>query len=107
MIGGNIKKIRLERGLSLNETARKAGVAPAYLSTLETGKKTNPSLDVLKKIAEVLAVNPNDLLNENYDDEFSDYELNKLVELAKKASPAVRKKMLKIIEMFEEENGPL
>lgn len=45
---------RVIAGLSLRELASRAGVAPSYISALETGKKTNPSIRVCVAIAEAL-----------------------------------------------------
>ena len=56
MIGDRVKKIRLERKLSLSELALKAGVAKSYLSSLERNLQTNPSIQFLEKIATVLGV---------------------------------------------------
>lgn len=41
-------------GLTLRQLANKAGVAPSYISALETGKKTNPSIRVCVAIAKAL-----------------------------------------------------
>jgi transcriptional regulator with XRE-family HTH domain len=42
--------------MKLRELAEKAEVRSGYLSELEAGKKTNPSLDVLKSLARALGV---------------------------------------------------
>lgn len=60
MLGDNIKSIRMEKKLGINETARKAGISPSYLSDIEKGNKTNPSTEVLEKIATALEVNVED-----------------------------------------------
>jgi transcriptional regulator with XRE-family HTH domain len=41
---------------SMAELAKKANVTDAYISQLETGKRKNPSLEVLKRIARALGV---------------------------------------------------
>lgn len=56
MLGDNIKSIREEKKLGLNETARLAGISPSYLSDIEKGNKTNPSMEVLRRIADALDV---------------------------------------------------
>ena len=43
--------------MSQKTLARKSGVSAIYISELETGKKTNPSLEVSKKLAAALKVN--------------------------------------------------
>lgn len=56
MLGDNIKSIRMEKKLGINETARLAGISPSYLSDIEKGNKTNPSMEVLQRIADALDV---------------------------------------------------
>ncbi|NFB30180.1 XRE family transcriptional regulator [Clostridium botulinum] len=56
MLSENIKKIRINKGLGLNETARKAGISGSYLSDIENGKKENPTVTTLNKIADALEV---------------------------------------------------
>jgi transcriptional regulator with XRE-family HTH domain len=48
--------------MSMADLAKKADVTDAYIANLETGKKTNPSLDVLKKLARALGVPVGELL---------------------------------------------
>jgi len=50
VLGDNIKSIREEKKLGLNETARLAGISPSYLSDIEKGNKTNPSMEVLQRL---------------------------------------------------------
>lgn len=54
-VGPRIAELRRERGLSLSELARRAGVGKATLSGLEAGTR-NPTLDTLYAIATALAL---------------------------------------------------
>lgn len=54
--GSAIKRARIEKGLSLRETARRVGISHAYLSQLENGRTSNPSLTIVFKLAEELDV---------------------------------------------------
>lgn len=56
MLGKRVRKLRMERGLSLSELAEAAGVAKSYLSTIERDIHSNPSVQVLDKIAVALNV---------------------------------------------------
>ena len=49
-----IKTLRKERKLSQRELAKKAGLAQALVSFIETGTRESYSLASLKKIAEAL-----------------------------------------------------
>ncbi|MCE8049824.1 helix-turn-helix transcriptional regulator [Halomonas daqingensis] len=55
-----VRVFREHRGMRAGELAEKAGISQGYLSEIESGKKTG-SLSVLKRIAEVLGVELNDL----------------------------------------------
>lgn len=52
-IGNTIKEIRVKKGLKQNEFAQKCNLTQAYVSKIE-GNRQEPTLGVLKTIAEVL-----------------------------------------------------
>ena len=56
MLGDNIKRIRNYRKLTLSEIANKCSISVGYLSDIENNKKSNPSSDILNKIAKALRV---------------------------------------------------
>ena len=45
---------REKKGISKSQLAREIGVSPAYITKLENGEKTNPSLELKVKIANAL-----------------------------------------------------
>ena len=51
-----IKDIRKEKEISLKELSEKTKISYNYLLSLENGKKNNPSLNILTKIAKTLEV---------------------------------------------------
>jgi transcriptional regulator with XRE-family HTH domain len=55
-LGQYIKQKREKKKLSLSELAKRSGVDQGYLSRIEKGEKTNPSANVLAKIADGLNV---------------------------------------------------
>jgi transcriptional regulator with XRE-family HTH domain len=55
-IGAVLRAARSVRGLSSTETARGAGISPAYLSKLENDAVKRPSPGVLHRLGEVLKV---------------------------------------------------
>jgi transcriptional regulator with XRE-family HTH domain len=57
-----LKTLRTDKGMGLRELAKRAEVPPGYLAELEGGKKKNPSLDVLKRLARALGVPVTELL---------------------------------------------
>lgn len=62
MLNDNIKKARTELGISQRELGRRIGKTGQYISYLETNPKSNPSVEVLAKISEVLNVQVNYLI---------------------------------------------
>lgn len=61
----NLKSKRQQKGLSQSKLATKSRVSKSYISELEVGKKTNPSMDTLEKLATALEVNVKDLFDNN------------------------------------------
>jgi XRE family transcriptional regulator, master regulator for biofilm formation len=57
MIGKKIKEMRKEKGYSLSELAKQAEVSKSYLSQIERGLQSNPSLLFLQKISGPLETN--------------------------------------------------
>ncbi|ADU29907.1 helix-turn-helix domain-containing protein [Evansella cellulosilytica] len=67
MIGERVKRYRKEAGMTLTELADKAGVAKSYLSALERNIQTNPSIQFLEKVANVLGLSIDYLLKDQVD----------------------------------------
>ena len=61
-VGRVLKSLREDKGLNQVELAKKAKVTTAYVSMLEAGKKKNPSLGVLQRLAKALGVPVTELL---------------------------------------------
>jgi len=64
MIGKRVQQLRKEKGLSLTELAERAGVAKSYISSLERDIQKNPSIQFLEKIAAVLKVSVDRLIEQ-------------------------------------------
>ena len=60
MIGEEFRRLRREKGETLGETARRAGVSPQYLSEMERGVK-DPSSEMIAAVARALGVRLIDL----------------------------------------------
>ena len=54
MYFNKLKQIRLEKGITLQELSEKTKVSAGYLCHLENGTRTNPSIEVMEKIAKAL-----------------------------------------------------
>lgn len=61
-IGRRLKNLREERGLTLAHIAAQTKLSKAYLSELEHGNATNPTLDALKRLADAFGVTVADVV---------------------------------------------
>ena len=55
-LGGTLRRLRLESGISLRDLARRLGVSSAYLSRVEHGLDAVPTPERLEAMAEELGV---------------------------------------------------
>jgi XRE family transcriptional regulator, master regulator for biofilm formation len=56
MDGKKIKLLRKQKGISLSQLSEITGISKSYLSLMERDIQTNPSLDIIEKIAEAFDV---------------------------------------------------
>lgn len=63
-LGQRLHRLRTDRGLGLGELARRCEVSKGYLSQLERGEATNPSVEAVRKLAAGLGVPVSALLEE-------------------------------------------
>lgn len=109
-IGENIKKYRIEKGLTQKELAERCNLSRSYLADIERNRY-NPSLETLKIIAKNLDISLSTLLGENgkgndlseLEKEFPDgvYILRRA---NKELSQEAKKQMIKIMKAFLEED---
>jgi transcriptional regulator with XRE-family HTH domain len=62
LVGRNVRRIRLDCGLTQEQFAEVSGFSQQYISGLESGKR-NPTVVSLHELAQALGVKPVDLLN--------------------------------------------
>lgn len=82
LIGEKIKKMRENKQLSISELAERAGVAKSYLSSIERNIQSNPSIQFIEKIGQVLGVTVNELLHDDTTKEDLDDEWLEIVQEA-------------------------
>lgn len=56
MVSGNIKKLRLQKGISQDRLSKEADLALNTIVKIETEEKSNPTVDTLKKISKGLNI---------------------------------------------------
>ena len=57
-----LKTLRTHRGLTQAQLAKRAATSQPYVACLEQGKKRNPSLAVLRRLAKALGVTIGELV---------------------------------------------
>ncbi|MEM4997247.1 helix-turn-helix transcriptional regulator [Priestia sp. SB1] len=62
MFGQRMREIRLEKKLSISELSRRTKITKSYLSNIERNICTNPTIDIVQKIANGFGVHPAALL---------------------------------------------
>ncbi|MGD9724783.1 MAG: helix-turn-helix domain-containing protein [Alphaproteobacteria bacterium] len=60
-----LRALREAQKLSLQEVADKIGASKAHVWDLEQGRSTNPSYELMKKLADCFQVSVSDLVGEN------------------------------------------
>lgn len=70
-IGARLKELRMRKGKSLQQVADAVGASKAHIWELETGKSHNPSLDLLKRLAEYFKVTVAALIGETLEEDDS------------------------------------
>lgn len=64
IIGANLRKLRRDNGLTIQELAKKLNTAPSNVTHLEQGKHSNPEKSpLMPKICNYFGVNPKALLS--------------------------------------------
>lgn len=103
--GRTLAAIRRKKGLTQVELAQRLNTTSRTISYYERESK-NPSLEMVKKIADALAVRPESLLNlpgcengkSSEADETIDRNLSKKFEIAQKLPPEARAQLKKFID---------
>lgn len=67
-VGARLKELRFKKGQSLQQVADAVGASKAHIWELETGKSQNPSLDLLRRMAEHFGITVSSLVGETLED---------------------------------------
>ena len=62
IVARNLRALRVERGLTVSELARRSGVAKGTVSKLEAGQATNPTVETLWALADALGASLSELI---------------------------------------------
>ncbi|MBU5454536.1 MAG: helix-turn-helix transcriptional regulator [Clostridiales bacterium] len=56
-----IKALRVGQGIKAKDFAKEVGISREYLRLIENGKAKNPSVEIMKRISNLLGVSPLEL----------------------------------------------
>jgi XRE family transcriptional regulator, master regulator for biofilm formation len=76
MIGLRIRSLREEKGYSISELAKRAGISKSYLSQIERNLQVNPSLQLLSKLARTLDATLDDLIGVEHEEFHNNNQLD-------------------------------
>ena len=89
-IGSKIRELRTHKKVSLQELANAVDASKAHIWDIERGESKNPSLELLKRIADYFKVSIGDLVEENPNAEGEPEELVALYRGLKDLDPVDR-----------------
>lgn len=64
LVGRNVRKLRLARGMTQEQYAVRSGFSQQYISDLERGRR-NPTVVSLFELAQALDASPTELISES------------------------------------------
>jgi transcriptional regulator with XRE-family HTH domain len=93
--------LRAKKGFSLQELADKVGSTKSYVWELESGKRTNPTVDLLTRLADELGTTVAWLIGEDADSTDDDQALGVLFRNLEQLEPPDRKVVQDLINSLK------
>ena len=97
MIGDNVRKLRKDKGFSLDQLAKKVGSSKAYIWEIEK-ERTSPKLVTAFKLAEALEVSVDLLIDINIDK--TSTEERNLIKKYRRLDPGNKWRLLKFADIL-------
>jgi transcriptional regulator with XRE-family HTH domain len=97
-LAAKLRELRLRKSKSLQQVADDVGASKAHIWDLETGKSTNPSIDLLKNLSRCFDVTVADLIGENPEADSQDSEVVAMYRDLKELTPADREALRGLME---------
>ena len=104
-LGARLKELRLKHGQSLQDVADSVGVSKTHIWALERGETSNPSMELLKKLAEQFKVTL-EYLAGTTDDTLADVTAQQFFRDFKSLSEAEQAVLLQTLEIFKNKKAP-
>jgi len=100
LVGEKIKKLRKEKGLTLQDLATSVGLGKSYIWEIENGRIKNPSFEKILIIAKALDVDVEYLVNDQELKVGQDFNKNVLFRKMAELSQYDQDKIIKIIDAW-------
>jgi transcriptional regulator with XRE-family HTH domain len=102
-LGQKVKNLRREKGMTLDQLAHATGSSKSYMWEIENKPVARPSAEKLARIAEVLGVTAEYLMDQDRS-EPTDNELDvAFFRKFQSADPAVKDKLKKILDVLDDD----
>jgi transcriptional regulator with XRE-family HTH domain len=101
-LGRKVRDLRKAMGLTLDELAKLAESSKSYVWELETKDVARPSAEKLSKIASVLGVTPDYLIDGSRTEATADDRDEHFFRKYQAASPEVKEKIKRIFDLLDE-----
>jgi len=102
-LGRKIRELRKEKGLTLDELAAKTDSSKSYIWDLENKPVARPSGEKLARIAGVLGVTPEFLLDDSRTEATPDERDLAFFRKFEAADPKVKQKLIDILKVLDDE----
>lgn len=102
-LGKKVNNLRREKGLTLEQLAGATGSSKSYMWEIENKPVARPSAEKLNKIAEVLGVTPEFLVDVEKRDPTVDERDVAFFRKYQSADPAVKDKLKRILDVLDED----
>lgn len=102
-LGQKIRTLRKTKGLTLEELAKMIGAGKSYLWELENKGVENPSAERLTKLADILGVTPEFLLNDKLVSPEPEVVDQAFFRQYQQLDPDTKKRIRQILELWKED----
>lgn len=103
--GETLNRLRIAKGLSLQDVATAVGISKAHVWNLEKGQSDNPSIELVVKLAGLFRVRVADLVGENPNAPDEEPEMVAMFRDLKSLDPRDRESIRVLMEQFKRSRG--
>ncbi|TAM87832.1 MAG: XRE family transcriptional regulator [Candidimonas sp.] len=104
-LGAKLTELRLRKGESLQDVASAAGVSKTHIWHMEKGNSGNPSLELVRKLAEHFAVPVSYLAGTGDESTLEDVEAQQFFRDFKSLSEAEQDVLKQTLQLFKSKKG--